>query len=190
MKRKSLTHIDVVILFVLIGITNGFAQVTGDFDKNTDFSKFKTYTFKGWEKDSDKEIPEFDKKRILDAFAKELTSRGMSHIEGDGGDLAITLYVVVDKKTSTTAYSTYTGGYGYYGRWGWGGGIGSVNTSYTTDDYLEGTLVVDFYDQSTKELAWQGVLRSVVKEKPKQREKSIPKKIKKLMAKYPVKAAR
>jgi hypothetical protein len=166
------------------------AQVTADFDKTIDFSKYKTYTFKGWVQESDKQIPEFDQKRILEAFKNELTARGMSAVP-DGGDVAITLFVVLDQKSTTTAYTNYNGGYGYGGRWGWGyGGMGSANTTYTTDDYVEGTCVIDFYDESTKNLVYQGVIKTQVNEKPEKREKTIPKNVKKLMAKYPVKPAK
>ncbi len=117
----------------------------------------------------------------------------MSYVESDG-DVEITLYIVINKKTSTTAYTTYTGGMGYYGgRRGWGrgyGGVGmsSASTSYDESDYLEGTLVVNMFDKNSKDLVWEGIITTVVKEKLEKREKSIPKKINKLMKKYPVKA--
>ena len=103
-------------------------------------------------------------------------------------DVAITLYIVVQQKTSTTAYTNFNGGYGYRGRWGWGyGGMGSANTTYSETDYLEGTFVIDMYNADTKDLVWQGVITDTVKDNPEKREKTIPKKMKKLMKKYPVK---
>jgi hypothetical protein len=175
-------------LFVIAGSRTAMAQATADYDKEIDFTKYTTYTFKGWVQDSDKQIPEFDQKRILEAFKNELTARGMSGVP-EGGDVAITLFVVLDQKSSTTAYTNYNGGYGYGGRWGWGygGGMGSANTTYTTEDYIEGTSVIDFYDESTKNLVYQGIIKTEVNEKPEKREKTIPKNVKKLMAKYPVK---
>jgi hypothetical protein len=79
-------------------------------------------------------------------------------------------------------------GYGY-GRWGWGGGygMGSSTTSYSEDDYKEGTVVIDFYDSGTKNLVWQGILTKTVTENPQKREKTIPKAVNKLMYQYPVK---
>ena len=180
-----------IVLLMAACSWSAMAQATADYDKSIDFTKYKTYTFKGWVQDSDKQIPEFDQKRILEAFKNELTARGMSGVP-DGGDVAITLFVVLDQKSSTTAYTTYNGGYGYGGRWGWGygGGMGSANTTYTTDDYIEGTCVIDFYDESTKNLVFQGIIKTEVNEKPEKREKTIPKNVKKLMAKYPVKPAK
>ena len=168
----------------------GFAQVKSDYDKEADFTVYKTYSFQGWQKDSDKQLNEFDKKRILDALKAEFDARGMTLVESDA-DAEVALYLVLDSKSSTTAYTNFVGGMGYGPRWGWGMGVGGMGmatatTTYNEDDYTEGTLVVDMYDSTGKKLVWQGVMTSVVQEKPEKRDKSIPKKIKKLMKEYPV----
>lgn len=164
-----------------------FAQVKSDYDKNADFSKYKTYSFEGWQKDSDQQLNEFDKKRITDALKAEFDARGMTLVES-GGDASVALYLVLDNKISTTAYTNYMGGMGYGPRWGWGMGAGmaAATTTYSEDDYIEGTLVVDLYDGESKALAWQGVMTKVVQTKPEKREKTIPKSVRKLMAEYPV----
>ncbi len=163
-------------------------KVTADYDKSVDFSQYKTYYFMGWEKESEKLLNDFDKRRIRDAFTAELTARGMTEGAEGNADLGITGFIVIENKTSTTAYTTYTGGYGYRpARWGWGAGMGSSMTTYSEDDYTEGTLVVDMYDNSSKNLVWQGVMVSTVEMKSEKREKTIPKKVKKMMKKYPVK---
>jgi len=187
MKPSAITSFLVATLLCLN--LNLSAQVKSDYDKNVDFTQYKTYTFEGWEKNSDEILNKFDKERILKSFASELASRGFT-MDDSNPDVAITLYIVVNNKTSTTAYTSYNGGMGYgMGRWGWGAGMGmgSSTTNYSENDYLEGTLVIDFYDTSTKELVFQGVYTGVVKDNPKKREKSIPKNVAKLMKKYPVK---
>ncbi len=199
--RTALNHYTIIMkkalqLFLLLSIflaADVSAQVKSDYDKNTDFSKFKTYTFAGWQQDSDKQLNDFDKKRILDALQSEFEKRGMTLVK-EGGDATITLYLVLNEKTSTTAYTDYTGGYGYGPRWGWGmgpgGGMGSSTTTYSQSDYLEGTMVIDIYDSNGRKMIWQGVLTSIVNDNPQKREKTIPKKIAKLMRKYPVEIQR
>lgn len=176
----------VLLLSTIVCLTAN-AQVKSDYDKDVDFTQYQTYTFKGWEKNSDQILERFDKERILNAFAEELAARGLTKDDANP-DVGITLFLVVDDKTSTTAYTTYNGGMGYgAGRWGWGmGGMGTATTNYSEDDYKEGTLVCDFYDESSKQLVWQGILTSVVQEKPQKREKTIPKNVSKLMKQYPV----
>lgn len=163
---------------------HGLAQITSDYDKTVDFTKYKTFTFKGWAKDSDQQINQLDRDRIIAAFEKEFQSRNLVR-DSISPDMAITLFVVIKEKTSTTAYSNYYGGMGYRRSFGYGYGYGS--TSYSQRDYREGTIVIDFYDEKEKNLIWQGVLRTEVKEKAKKREKSIPENIRKLMYKFPIK---
>ncbi len=176
------------VLFVLtLSMTNA-QKVTGDYEKSTDFSIYKTYQFIGWQDDSDQVLNDFDKKRLRDAFIEEMRARQFELVES-GADMAISLFVVVDKKTSTTAYTNYYGGAGYghgrrYGGRGWSSGY--ATTSYSERDYLQGTLVLDMLDTQSKDLLWQGVATGTVNSKPEKREKSIPKAIKKLMKKFPV----
>jgi hypothetical protein len=183
---KNLMLGALMMLFSVVG----YAQVNSDYDKTIDFTAYKTYSFEGWQKDSDSLLNDFDKKRILDAFKSEFDARGMSLVQ-TGGDATIALYLVLDKKTSTTGYTSYMGGMGYGAGRGWGMGVGGMGmgtatTTYSEDDYTEGTMVVDMYDASSKKLIWQGTSISVVQDKPAKREKTIPKKIGKLMGQFPV----
>ncbi len=185
METIKLKTIATLSMMLLCGVV--YAQVKSDYDKDTDFTQYKTYNFEGWQKDSDQQLNDFDKKRILEALKSEFEKRGMTVTDGDA-DAAVALYLVLDKKQSTTAYTDYMGGMGYGPRWGWGmgAGMGTSTTTYSENDYTEGTLVVDMYDGESKKLIWQGVLTTIVKDKPEKREKTIPKNVAKLMSKYPV----
>jgi len=186
MKRKNtLLFFIGTLLFVQVHAQ----KVHTDRDKDADFTKYKTFTFLGWQNDSDKLLNDLDKDRMLKAFGNELDSRQLKKADDNDADMAISLFLVVEQKTSTTAYTNYYGGGGAYGgyrrgAWGWGGG--SSNTTYTENDYIKGTLVMDVYDNETKNLIWQAVASGTVKENPKNRDKSIPKTVKKLMKKFPI----
>ena len=65
-------------------------QVRSDYDKDIDFTRYKTYTFKGWEKDSDQQLTDFDKERITNAFKHELEVRGFTHNDSNP-DVGFTL---------------------------------------------------------------------------------------------------
>jgi len=195
MKNMFKTLAFLLICFLFTNNSNG--QVTYDYDKDTNFAELKTYSFGGWQEDSDKLINDLDKKRILQSFKSEFTQRGMEYVLGDA-DVIVTLFLVVDDKTSTTAYTNYMGGgmgmgygygggyYGGYSRaaWGWGGGY--ATTTYSEDDYKVGTFVVDVYDAKSKKLIWQGVSQKTINENASKRAKTIPKGVKKLMKNYPV----
>jgi hypothetical protein len=183
--KKKLLFIT-TLLFIISA--NSFAQkVKVDYDKNADFSKYKTIEFLGWQNDIDQVLNEFDQKRVREAFKTEFESRNLKK-DDDNPDMTFSLYLVVTEKTSVTGYTNYYGGYGRgYRRGGWGWGGGHSTTNYTEDDYLEGTMVLDVYDAKSKNLIWQAVGTGTVQEKPEKREKSIPKSVKKMMKKFPIK---
>ena len=175
------------IVFLGVLLTNcSSIKVTSDSEKTTDFSQYKTYSFLGWQNESDKVMNEFDKKRMRDAFREEFQKRNLKFVE-EGGDMSVSLFIVISKETSVTAYTNYYGGggYGRYRRYGGGWG-GSASTSYSENDYLKGTLVMDVFDEGSGDQIWQGVAVKTVEEKPEKREKSIPYAVSALMKKFPV----
>jgi len=182
---KTIRYFAIVALGVLL-VSCSSVKVVADMDKTVDFSKYKTYNFLGWQENSDQILNDFDKKRIHDAFISEFEARGMKGVS-ENGDMAVTLFIVVDQKTSTTAYTNYYGGgYSGYHRYRGGWGMGHATTTYSESDYLEGTLVMDVFDGASKDQVWQGVATSTVAEKPEKREKTIPAKVGALMKKFPV----
>lgn len=173
-------------------------KVTSDFDKEADFTKYKTFEYYGWAEESDKILNRFQKERIEKAFGDEFEKRGLKYVK-EGGDMVVSLYIVVDKKTSTTAYTNHygTGGYGYGGMGWYGGygggyggmgmGMGTSSTTYSENDYLEGTLVVDVFDKAEKKMIWQSVGQKTVEENPKKAEKNTPKVAAAIMKPFPIK---
>jgi len=192
MKKMIKTMSTLVLMILFVNVNQ--AQVKSDYDKNTDFTKYKSYAFAGWQKDSDKQLNEFDRKRILESLKSEFDARGMNLVKVEA-DATVSVYIVIDYKTSITAYTNYNGGMGYGMGRGWGMGyggmgMGSSTTTYSENDYKEGTFVIDMYDESSKNLVWQGVITGTIKEKLQKREKSIPKNMAKLMKKFPIKPAK
>lgn len=183
MKKKLFLLI--VILFFFVGACSTI-KVSADLDDSVDFTKYKTYSYLGWSKNSSELLNDLDKKRIESAFNNEFNARGITYVE-TGGDIEVSLYLVTDKKTATTAYTDYYGGYrGYsFGHpWGWGRGF--ATTAYHQYDYIVGTLVCDVVDYEKKNLVWQGVGSGTVSENSTDRKEKIPAAVSKIMALYPV----
>ena len=182
--RNLISSFILLVVFLLASCSP--VKVITDQDKTADFSSYKTYNFLGWQNNSDKIINELDKKRIHDAFINEFEDRGMVLVESDG-DMAVSLFIVVDEKTSTSAHTEYyTARYSGYHPYRRGWNQGYATTTFTQNDYMEGTLVLDVFDGKSKDQIWQGVARSTINENPGSREKGIPKKIAVLMKKFPV----
>ena len=182
----------VSILILTLSVSYlSIAQVNTDYDKSVDFSQYMTFKFVGWQEGTTDRLNQLDAKKILTALTKELNGRGIL-MDGSAPKMMMVLFLVVDDKTSTTAYTNYTGGMGYgMGRVGWGAGVGGMGmgqstTTYSENDYEVGTFVIDLYDSESKKLLWQGILKKNVTENTKKREKKINKAIAKLLKDYPI----
>lgn len=162
-------------------------KVITEVNKDIDFSSYETYSFLGWQDNSNEILSEFDQKRIRDAFISEFEARGLKPV-AENGDMVVSLFIVVDQKTSTTAYTDYygRGAYGRYNRYGAGWGNGYATTTYHESDYLMGTLVMDVFDGAKSDQVWQGIAKGTVTENPEKRDKSIPKSIAALMKEFPI----
>lgn len=178
---KHLNKLVFLAIFLIIkaGISSG--QAYTDYEKSVDFTRFKTYSFLGWQKDCDLLLNDHDKQYILAAIKNEMDSRNIQYSPGNG-DLELTIFLIIDPKTSVTAYQDYNTGH-YYSGWGWG----SNNTSYFTSEIKKGTLIVDFYIASSMTLVWEGILNQSMDQNPEKREKAIPLNISKILKKFPVK---
>ena len=183
---------NLVIISMLFTGCSGI-KVTSDYDKTVDFNTYQTYSFYQWEEESDKLLTRFDKERIENSVGNEMDARGYKYVEGKA-DLTVSLFVVLEQKTSRTAYTNHFGGgvgSGFYGYddWGydagWGWGMGSSSTTYNETDYVDGTLVCDVFDMSNRKLIWQGIGVGTVDENPKKREKSMPREIAQIFYKFP-----
>lgn len=191
MKQTTFLFLGILGMFLLSSCAT--TKVKFDYDKSIDFTEFKTFEYYGWADNSDEILNQFDKDRIEKSFGKEFKNRGMSFVESNG-DLVVTLYIVTEKKTETTATTTSMGGgyggygyggyYGYGPRYGWGTGYST--TTYNKYDYTVGTLIIDVYDAKNKRLIWESIGTKTVDENPQTRDESIPKAVNAIMKPYPV----
>ena len=187
--KTKITFLTLLFTLLIMGACSSI-KVTSDYDKSVDFSKYRTFEYYGWAEESDKILNRFDRERIEAAFGDEFAKRNLKLVD-EGGDMVVSLFIVVDQKTSTTAYTDHynMGGYGY-GGWGWGYGgmgMGTSTTRYSENDYLVGTLVVDVFDKAEKKLIWQGVGQKTVDENPNTREKNAMKAAEAIMKPFPIK---
>lgn len=185
------------LLILLITITAGsslFSQVSHDSDKSVDFSPFKTYSILPMKEDSSTHINQLDANKMLSALKTEMASRGLDLVDS-GADIMMSIYILVQNKQSVSAYTDYMGGYGYGMGFGYGMGMGMgmgmgdgmANTTYETDDYQEGTVVIDCFLEATKKLIWEGTYKGEVQSKAQKRDKTIPKHMHAVMKNFPIK---
>ena len=174
-----------VLLLVVAGSALG-QDVRYNFDKNTDFSKLKTYKWvdiKGADHAND-----LVEKQIKNALDAGLASKGLIKVEGDTADLYIGYQTAIGQEKQFNSYSTDWGYGGGWYRGGWYGGMGgsSMTTGQTSTIY-SGQLALDMYDSANKDLVWRGVASKTLdpKAKPDKQQKNLAKAVTKLLKNYP-----
>jgi hypothetical protein len=141
-----------------------------------DFSKFHTYK---WITIGDGAHPN----QIVDAEIKQsvdtqLSQKGLTKTDSDKADLYVGYQIATDQEKQWNAY-------GMGGGWRLGGGMGTA-----TQSTIEiGTLVLDMYDPSTKELVWTGRASKTLDPSSNQQknEERLNKGMAKLLKNYPPK---
>ena len=158
-----------VAVFVALGPVSAFAQkVNTDFDPGFNFTNVKTYF---WTKTTKITPNPLADSRIVESVDAWLKAAGWQRTEGQG-DLALVPNFTTEKgQTLNTFYDTMGGGWGYRG-WG-GAGVGTATT--TTSTFIEGTMIVDMFEASSKKLVWRGIATDTLSDKPQNNAKKIDK---------------
>jgi hypothetical protein len=177
------------VAILLLGAIPALAQdVRYDFDKEKDFSKYRTYKWvpiKGADQPND-----LTAKQIKTAIDAELAAKGMTKTESDDANLYVGFQTAIGTEKEFTSYNT---GWGYGGGWGGGwygyGGMASTTTYGSTSTVYVGMLDLSMYDPEGKQLVWRGSASKTLdlKAKPEKKEKNINKAVAKLLKNYPPK---
>src|SRR5258707_11660432 len=147
-------------------------QVKTDYDRSTDFSQYKTYS---WEKVQTKDQLWVD--RIKDAVNGALAAKGWTQVPSGGNVAIVAIEMTRNQQTLDTFYNGFGGG------WRWGGGFGNATT--TVDNYKVGTLVVDLFDANTKKVIWRGSSSDTLSDKSDKNIKNLDKGVQKMFDHFP-----
>jgi hypothetical protein len=164
----------------LVLATASFAQqVKTDYDRNADFSQYKTYS---WENVHTQNPLWID--RIKAAVNSALAARGWTEVASNGNVSVMAMEMNQSHQTLNTYYDNFGGGWGWRG---WGGGFGNSfgDSTTTTDTYKVGTLVVDLFDTNTKKLVWRGSSSDVLSDKATKNIKTLDKGVQKMFEHFP-----
>ena len=188
--KKSALFASVVfaLVFLMFGSLGVLAQdVRYDFDKNKDFSKYKTYKWvpiKGADQPDD-----LTGQKLTAAVNAELATKGLTMTDSDTADLYVGYQTAIGSEKQFTSYNTGWGyGPGWGGGWyGYGGGMSTSTTYGSTSTVYVGQLDLSMYDPAAKQLVWRGTATKTLdpKAKPEKKEKNIAKAVKKLLKNYP-----
>ena len=191
MRRNTILAAIALATLTLLAVGAAVAQdVRYNFDKKTDFSKFKTYKWVDI-KDAGKFNSMVDQ-QVKQSIDTQLATKGLTKTDSDNADLLIGYQGAIGQEKEFSSYSSGMGpGWGYGPGWGaggwYGGGMSSTMTTGQTSTIYVGQIAVDMYDSANKDLVWRGVASKTLdaKAKPEKQQKNLDKAMAKLFKKYP-----
>ncbi|RNL54118.1 DUF4136 domain-containing protein [Pedobacter jejuensis] len=174
-----------LMLFTVVIALAGCSSLrtASDFDKDVDLSSYKTYNF--YDKGIAKvKLNNLDKRRLMAAVETQMNAKGFT--KSTSPDLLVNLVVVARERTDFYGPGYY-GGWGWGGGWGWRGGWGGWGGSTFANQYIEGTIIIDFLDPAKKILFWHGQGSGFNLGSFNKREERLNTGVKEILAQYPTK---
>jgi hypothetical protein len=172
-RSRGVVQLAVLIALILFMCGSVLAQdVKYNFMPGTDFAKYHTYKWIVIEGGSHpNQIADAQIKSSVDS---RLSAKGLTKTDGDKADLLIGYQVAIDKEKQWNAYSM--GGPRF-------GGMGTATSSTISN----GSLVLDIYDPTTKQLVWTGTATKTLNPSSNQEknQKDLDKAMAKLLKNYP-----
>lgn len=192
-----------LLLGVALALGGGLGACTSGVNveqrANVNFAKYRTFDFADTEvKTNGNKNPllrsPIAQDRIKQAIAGELSKRGLRQVDNNP-DILVTTHTYVEQ-AERTVYDTYPGaGYAYPYSVGYRGAFLPINYGawYTpayysaprTQEYNEGTLIIDFIDRRTSNLVWRGSMADPVDD-PGRLGTEFSKSAKDILDKFPV----
>jgi uncharacterized protein DUF4136 len=181
----------VLLLALLLAAGSAIGQdVRFNFDKDTDFSKFKTYKWVALKEAA--KLDSMREKQIMAAVDAALAQKGLTKIDDDSANLYVGYQAAIGQEKEFTSFSSDWGYGGGWYRGGWYGpaGGGMSTTTGQTSTIYTGQLALDMYDAANRDLVWRGVASKTLDEKakPDKQQKNLQKAVAKLLKNYPPQA--
>jgi hypothetical protein len=146
-------------------------KITSDYSNSTDFSKYKTFSV--YELVTTPNVNQFNAERIVNAIRSEMIKKGFRE-NNTNPDMVVSAVTVLKNKQTITASGTGGGWYRPY-----------RDVSVRSNNYKEGTLIIDIWDVKEENLIWEGTAYSEIEKKPKNPEKMINSVVTKILSGFP-----
>lgn len=148
-----------------------------DYDHSTDFSTITTFQMADSSKGSLAKGNQLLDQQVHKMITQHLTELGLREVSENPDQI-----VSYDASTKENhVLNTTPVGVGFGLGWRRFGGMGMATTRETT--FTEGTLVIDSYNPSGKQMLWRGIAEASVSENPQKTEEHISKSLDKLFKK-------
>jgi Domain of unknown function (DUF4136) len=161
-------------LMLLLACVSFAQHVKTDYDHNTNFGQYKTYS---WKTVQTKDPLLVD--RIKSAVNGALAAKGWTEVPSSGDVEVFAIETTQNQQTLDTFYNGFGGGR----RWGGFGGFSDATTTVQT--YKVGTLVVDLFDAKTQKLIWRSSSSDTLSDKAEKNTKNLDKGVNKMFQHFP-----
>jgi len=160
------TFLPVLIIPLLSAITLFASDAHSDFDPDVNFSKFKTFSFIGGHELENSGIlaNPATRERIKNFISGVMETRGLMEVPPDENPtLDVRYWVSVRQKQDITDVTrpAMWGGFPAY----WTGPWYYSYEEYVVQNYVEGTLIIDWIDPTTRELVWRTFLLQKIEDR-------------------------
>ncbi len=177
MQKKSIrmARVGAGLVLALLACSVAMAQdVTTNAMPGVSFAKYHTYK---WVTVEGASYPnQIVDTQIKDSVDSQLAAKGLTKGADDKADLYVAYQVSVNQEKHWNAY-------GMGGGVRWGGGMATAQSSTISI----GTLVLDMYDPTTKQLVWTGRVSKTIDPSANQakKQKNLDKAMQKLLKSFP-----
>jgi hypothetical protein len=179
--RTGIRTVAACAVLSLASLAASAQDVKTDYDKNADFKSLKTFSTKlgtSWGNS-------MSENRIMERLEAALSAKGWQKV-ASGGDALVALHGASSTKRSVNTFYSGDAGWGGYGYRGWGGGGMSMGTATTTEsEYQVGTIVVDIFNASSKQLVFRGTASDTISDKIEKNMKKVDKAYQKMFKNFP-----
>ncbi len=167
-----------LLLLLLLVASCAPIQVNYDYEKETDFTQYKTYNYYA---NMETGLSELDTKRLFDILDERLTAKGMTL--SDTPDFYVNIQSSEYQENQRNTVGVGVGGSGR----NLGGGI-SIGIPVGQAN-VNRQIIIDFVDESKNGLFWQAVTESSFNPKatPEKREERLKQIVDKVLEGYPPK---
>jgi hypothetical protein len=157
--KPALLALMAIAVFLMVSCTSG---VRIDYDERSEFKRLRTYM---WiEQPVKTHHPAVNnpllREHVESAVDAELAGRGYRRLTSGNPDFWIRFQIVAAEKVDVTVTDNYNyRGYGY----GYG-------PNYSSQEYMEGTVVIDVLDGDSNQVIWRGWLTRNLSDDPRPEE--------------------
>jgi len=177
MKKMTIKCLLLILVAGAVFSCKPTLKVNTDYDRSANFSAYKTFSL--YYLVTSRTVSELNEERIWNSIRTTMSRKG--YIESNRNpDLVVNAVSVLKNKKYLSATTSGYGGYRPYGYWG-----GSGTTTFQSNNYKEGSLLIDVVDAKTNKLVWEGIGNAEFEKKPKNPDEAISNAVTKIMSEFP-----